>query len=110
MADVTVTGVTAADMAVQALSHTYAGREGAVPALDDIEFAAAAGRFLVLVGPSGCGKSSLLMMLAGLLRPGAGTAPKPDSRSLADQWLVALRPFSRPAAPSTSDPVQTDVT
>ena len=27
-----------------------------------------------------------------------------------DQWQAALRPCSRPAAPSTSEPVQTDVT
>ena len=43
-------------------------------------------------------------------RPGVGTAPNPDSRSFADQWLVALRPFRSPAAPSTSDPVHTEVT
>lgn len=57
---------------VSALSHTYAGREGAVQALDDISFEAPRGRFVVIVGPSGCGKSSLLMMLAGLLHPTKG--------------------------------------
>ena len=64
--------MTAADVQVSGLSHAYEGREGAVPALADIAFSAAAGRFVVVVGPSGCGKSSLLMMLAGLVVPSTG--------------------------------------
>jgi NitT/TauT family transport system ATP-binding protein len=31
------------------------------------------GQFLAIVGPSGCGKSTLLKMVAGLLKPSAGT-------------------------------------
>jgi NitT/TauT family transport system ATP-binding protein len=58
---------------VAGLSHTYPAREGPVPALIDIDFAASAGRFVVLVGPSGCGKSSLLMMMAGLRHADSGT-------------------------------------
>jgi len=58
---------------VRGLSHVYAGREGAVPALSDIELDVPAGRFVVIVGPSGCGKTSLLMMLAGLRPPSSGT-------------------------------------
>jgi NitT/TauT family transport system ATP-binding protein len=57
---------------VDDLSLVYAGREGSVPALADISFAAAPGRFVVLVGPSGCGKSSLLMMMAGLQNASTG--------------------------------------
>jgi NitT/TauT family transport system ATP-binding protein len=57
---------------VDRLSLVYAGREGSVPALADISFAAASGRFTVVVGPSGCGKSSLLMMMAGLQAPTDG--------------------------------------
>src|SRR5207237_5005144 len=72
---------------VATLSHTYAGREGAVPALQDIAMTVGAGRFVVIVGPSGCGKTSLLMMMAGLRHQTAGTidiqgrpidAPDPD--------------------------------
>jgi NitT/TauT family transport system ATP-binding protein len=58
---------------VTGLSHVYAGRDGAVPALEDIALTVEPGRFVVIVGPSGCGKTSLLMMLAGLRMPSAGT-------------------------------------
>ena len=52
----------AAAIEVAGLSHVYAGREGQVPALEDIALTVGAGRFVVIVGPSGCGKTSLLMM------------------------------------------------
>ena len=38
-----------------------------------------------------------------------GCAPKLDSSSYALQWVVASSPLRRPAAPSNSDPVQTEV-
>lgn len=38
-----------------------------------VRFAVAAGQALVLTGPNGAGKSSLLRMIAGLIRPVAGT-------------------------------------
>jgi len=59
-------------IAVTGLRHVYASREGAVHALEDIALTVRRGQFVVIVGPSGCGKSSLLMMLAGLLRPTTG--------------------------------------
>lgn len=70
---------------VRGLGHVYDGRDGAVPALVDIDLTVPAGRFTVIVGPSGCGKTSLLMMMAGLRTPTSGTLhcdgrpiPKPD--------------------------------
>jgi len=70
---------------VRGLSHVYAGRDGAVPALADIDLTVPAGKFVVIVGPSGCGKTSLLMMLAGLRAPTSGSIlcdgrpiPSPD--------------------------------
>jgi NitT/TauT family transport system ATP-binding protein len=69
---------------VRGLSHVYAGRDSAVPALTDIDLTVEAGRFVVIVGPSGCGKTSLLMMLAGLRTPSAGTI------------LCEGRPISKP--------------
>ena len=39
---------------------------GAIRAVDDVSFEAAAGKMLVLLGPSGCGKSTTLRLIAGL--------------------------------------------
>ncbi len=67
----------AADNAVIAVRHLakrYATRDGAVDALDDINFTIAEGEFVALVGPSGCGKSTLLKILAGLLPTSGGEA------------------------------------
>jgi NitT/TauT family transport system ATP-binding protein len=98
---------------VRNLGHVYAGREGPMQALADINLVAEPGRFLVLVGPSGCGKSSLLMMMAGLRtqtsgeivcagRPVAG--PDPDRIGVVFQeanlfpWLTAADNVAFPLA------------
>jgi molybdate transport system ATP-binding protein len=39
----------------------------------DVEFDAAAGEVVAVIGPNGAGKSSVLHVIAGLLRPDAGT-------------------------------------
>ena len=95
----------AAAIEVAALAHVYEGREGKVPALEDISLTVGAGRFVVIVGPSGCGKTSLLMMMAGLRHQTSGTilcagrpidAPDPDRVGVVFQeaslfpWLTAL--------------------
>ena len=90
---------------VAGLSHIYEGREGQVPALEDISLTVGAGRFVVIVGPSGCGKTSVLMMMAGLRHQTSGTIlcagraitdPDPDRGGVVFQeaslfpWLTAL--------------------
>ncbi len=98
---------------VDGLGHIYGGREGAVPALTDIDMTVGAGRFVVIVGPSGCGKTSLLMMMAGLRHQTSGTIdiqgraidkPDPDRVGVVFQeaslfpWLSALDNIEFPLA------------
>ncbi len=100
-------------IAVEQLSHVYAGAEGGVPALEDITIDVDAGKFVVIVGPSGCGKTSLLMMLAGLRHQTQGTIlcagkpiPEPDPERVGVvfqeaslfPWLTALDNIEFPLA------------
>ena len=54
----------------EGLMHRYGRRQG----LDPLSFRLAAPSAVVLTGPNGSGKSTLLRILAGLLRPTAGSA------------------------------------
>lgn len=55
------------------LSKVYQqnGRQG-VQALNGVSLQTEQGEFVSIVGPSGCGKTTLLMCIAGLLKPSAG--------------------------------------
>ena len=57
----------------------------------DLDFAVAAGGALLLTGPNGSGKSTLLRLLAGLLRPAAGTLTWDGADALADLPAHARR-------------------
>lgn len=56
-------------MEVRDVSFAYPGKL----VLSDVSFTVGRGEFVSLIGPSGCGKSTLMMVLAGLLRPQAGS-------------------------------------
>jgi ABC-type Fe3+/spermidine/putrescine transport system ATPase subunit len=57
---------------VRELTKTYAGKNGALPALLPTSFSVEAGAFVTLLGPSGCGKSTALQLIAGLDDPTGG--------------------------------------
>jgi len=58
---------------IEGVSKTFAGRSGAVEALQHVDLDVAAGEFVCLLGPSGCGKSTLLSIVAGLENASSGT-------------------------------------
>jgi NitT/TauT family transport system ATP-binding protein len=60
-------------IAVQRVTMTFETRTGTVKALDDISLEVPDASFACIVGASGCGKSTLLNIMAGLVRPSAGT-------------------------------------
>jgi putative ABC transport system ATP-binding protein len=55
------------------VTKVYGSGNAAVHALRGIDLDVHAGELTMLVGPSGCGKTTLLSVLAGILRPTAGT-------------------------------------
>jgi NitT/TauT family transport system ATP-binding protein len=74
------------------------GRSAPTTALDGVDFSIAEREFVCLVGPSGCGKTTVLRIVAGLVRPDAGsvtirnspvTGPGPD-RAMVFQHATLL--------------------
>jgi putative spermidine/putrescine transport system ATP-binding protein len=54
---------------IHGVRKSYAGRE----VLSAIDLAMSEGELICLLGPSGCGKTTLLRIIAGFVRPDAGT-------------------------------------
>ncbi len=55
------------------VSKSFDTTSGTAPVLSGVELTLEAGDKVSLIGPSGSGKSTLLSLIAGLLRPDAGT-------------------------------------
>lgn len=51
---------------VEGASKVYAGKSGAVRALEDISLEVGEGELITILGPSGCGKTTLLWAMSGL--------------------------------------------
>ncbi len=60
-------------ISLQNISYSYHTLHGETHVLKDLSFDVKDGEFVAIVGPSGCGKSTLLSIIAGLIRPEAGT-------------------------------------
>ena len=74
---------------VRALKKSFESDQGLLSVVDDVSFTIRDGEFVAIVGPSGCGKSTLLNMLAGFVRPDAGSIvidgvqrSKPNSKGI----------------------------
>ncbi len=57
---------------IEHLTVVYGRGATAIPAVQDLSLTVDSYELVALVGPSGCGKSSLLLTLAGLIRPSKG--------------------------------------
>ena len=68
-----MTSSTAPDIKLAGVEKRFTTDERTVLAVDRTDLSIRAGEFLVLLGPSGCGKTTMLRMIAGLIRPSAGT-------------------------------------
>ncbi len=60
-------------LTLDGVALSYHTAEGETEALKNVSFSARRGEFLSIVGPSGCGKTTILSVVAGLLKPTAGT-------------------------------------
>ncbi|MGH2614343.1 MAG: ATP-binding cassette domain-containing protein, partial [Thermomicrobiales bacterium] len=70
-------------VSIHGVGRVFAGRDGPVPVLGDVDLEARAGEFVAVLGASGCGKSTLLRLVAGLDTPTAGEI-KIGSRTVTD--------------------------
>lgn len=81
-------------IAARDLTFKVVGAAGEVNILRGLDLVVEAGEAVGLVGPSGSGKTSLLMLLAGLERPGGGTL-RVAGHDLAGMTEDALARFRR---------------
>ena len=63
------------------ISKVFETKNGALKALEEINFQTKEKEFLCILGPSGCGKTTLLKIVAGLLEPTKGEIVYEGSRS-----------------------------
>ncbi|WP_460476746.1 ABC transporter ATP-binding protein [Brachybacterium huguangmaarense] len=71
----------------------YGDRSATTRALNGVDVVVRPAESLAVMGPSGCGKTTLLHVLGGILRPGAGTVEHAgrDLASLSDAARTRLR-------------------
>ncbi len=79
-------------LSLQNVALTYKSGKIAVPALRNVNLELLKGVSYAIIGPSGCGKTSLLMLMAGLLKPTQGTISFLDQPLLQPHQKTALIP------------------
>ena len=70
-------------LSLRGIHKSFASKAGVLPVLDGVDLDVAPGGFLSVIGPSGCGKTTVFNIVAGLLRPDAGTM-RVDGAPVAD--------------------------
>ena len=60
-------------IAIENVTHAYRKDGYTLPVLEDLTLGVVEHGFTAVVGPSGCGKSTLTRLIAGLMRPDAGS-------------------------------------
>jgi len=83
------------DLRAEQIGVRFMSRGGSLEALRDLSLELAPDSFTVLIGPNGCGKSTLLRVVAGLLRPDAGTVTVGGAPPRAGDGRVGLA-FQQP--------------
>ena len=78
---------------INGVTKQYGPAGNSVLALDGISLTVERGEFLCMVGASGCGKTTLLNLIAGLDRPGAGTITLDAGRPAVMFQEAALFPW-----------------
>src|SRR5579863_1058632 len=74
---------------VRNIEKSFSSDRGPLSVIDELSLTVGDGEFVAIVGPSGCGKSTLLNLLAGFIRPDAGSVTvdgkarvKPDAKGI----------------------------
>jgi NitT/TauT family transport system ATP-binding protein len=91
MTDISDSKVENGDLIViDGVSHTYRTNTGPLPVLDDLTIRVPRHGFSAIVGPSGCGKSTVTRLVAGLMKPDAGTVWLQGERVISPRSTVGM--------------------
>ena len=73
-------------ISIDKVDLNYTSKDGPIKALENISFNIFRGEFVCVLGPSGCGKSTLLKILAGFIKPSAGSVKLSGEEITGTDW------------------------